>query len=149
MIVIDRIPLHKANDYNYKRATRKISQVKYIVIHYTANVDDTPQDNCTYFAREQVEASAHYFVRDETIMQSVPLDHAAFAVGDRSNPNMASMYGFIDNYNSISIECCGDTNTTAASTTTRNTAAELAASLCVYLGVGPDHVFRHYDVSGK
>lgn len=138
-----------ADDYNYKRTGRKLTDIKYIVIHYTANINDTPKNNCTYFAREKVECSAHYFVRDRDIMQSVPLTHAAFAVGDKSNINKASMHGLITNANSVSIECCGSIETTDASAQTRRTAAELAATLCIYLKLKPDRVFRHYDVSGK
>lgn len=146
---LETIEYRWADDYNYKRAGRKLESIKYIVIHYTGNINDTPLNNCMFFEREKVERSAHYFVRDKEVMQSVPLTHAAFSVGDKSNINKASMYGIITNANSVSIECCGSVESTIASAQTRRTAAELAASLCHYLGLKPDRVFRHYDVSGK
>ena len=146
---IDAIPLVKADDYNYKRVERDINTIKYVIIHYTGNVGDTAANNCKFFQREKVERSAHYFVSDFDVLQSVPLNHAAFSVGDKSNIKKASMYGKINNFNSVSIECCGGKTSTEASLYTKRTAAELAASLCVYLNFEPSAVYRHYDVSGK
>lgn len=147
---IEQIKLVLANWNNYRHERRPLSDIKYICIHYTGNVNDTAANNCAYFAREVLgNASAHYFVSDFTVLQSVPLDHYAFSVGDKTNVNKASMHGIITNANSVSIELCGSKTSTEASGYTKETGAELTASLLIYLGLKPDRVFRHYDVSGK
>lgn len=147
---IEDIGMIKCNYANYKHVERPLSDIQFICIHYTANVNDTPTNNCIYFAREALgNASAHYFVRDNEIMQSVPLTHAAFSVGDNTDIKKASMHGVITNANSVSIELCGSMNSTEASDATKSTAAMLTANLLIYLGLKPNRVYRHYDVSGK
>ena len=63
--------LSKKSNYGAKRST---SAIKYIVIHYTANDGDSDESNARYFANNSVKSSAHYFVDDDSITQSVP-DH--------------------------------------------------------------------------
>lgn len=46
------------------------SRIKYIVVHYTGNNGDTAYSNTNYF-RSYRGASAHYFVDDKSIWQSV------------------------------------------------------------------------------
>lgn len=46
--------------------------VAFVVLHYTGNVSDTAKANCKYFAGGDREASAHYFVDEDSIYQSVP-----------------------------------------------------------------------------
>ena len=61
--------LANKNNYGGKRST---SNIKYIVIHYTGNDGDTDENNSKYFKNNIVKASAHYFVDDDSITQSVP-----------------------------------------------------------------------------
>ena len=58
-----------ATNYGDKRA---LSSIKYIVIHFTANDGDTAEKNGKYFQWVNRKASAHYFVDDSMVVQSVP-----------------------------------------------------------------------------
>lgn len=153
MPVLDRVRYLEAAVENYSPRRRQLTGIKYIVIHYTGNTGDTAQGNAKYFAREVVYASAHYFVSGATIYQTVPIDRAAYAVGlgDRKRPynEGASMYGTINNTNSISIELCGSATGTEASYETKQTAAQLTAEILKKFNLIPRCVYRHYDVTGK
>ncbi|MGE4214109.1 MAG: N-acetylmuramoyl-L-alanine amidase [Anaerotignaceae bacterium] len=63
----------------------RTSTVKYIVLHYTANNGDTAKGNCKYFASAGRKASAHYFVDENRVYQSVPDSDAAWSVGYESS----------------------------------------------------------------
>ena len=63
------IPFRQANAANFTQTgSRKIA---YIVIHYTANNGDTAANNIKYFETAGRNASAHYFVDENEIWQSV------------------------------------------------------------------------------
>ena len=101
-----------ANKKNYG-GKRNISSIKYIVIHYTGNDGDSDEANARYFKNNIVKASAHYFVDDDSVTQSVPDNYIAWSVGGRrysscSKTGGGSMYGKCTNSNSISVELCDD-----------------------------------------
>lgn len=144
-----------SNRANYGN-TRKASDIKYIVIHYTANDGDTDENNGKYFANNVVKASAHYFVDDNSVTRSVPDLYAAYAVGgnkwnDCNKTGGGKLYGKVTNKNSLSIELC-DTRKDGKLMATEATMAN-AAALCKELmqkyNVDIDHVVRHFDVNGK
>ena len=58
---------HPSNCYTYRNG-----DIKYIVIHFTSNNGDTALNNCNYFSGANRGASAHYFIGDDGIYQSVP-----------------------------------------------------------------------------
>ena len=68
-----------ANSKNYG-GKRSIGNIKYIVLHYTANNGDTDTGNGNYFANNIVGASAHYFVDEDSCTQAVPDDYIAWPV---------------------------------------------------------------------
>lgn len=74
-----------ANAGNYGPA-RNAQAIKYIVIHYTGNDGDTAENNARYYASTVVKSSAHYFVDANSIYQSVPDLHTAWAVGGQKVP---------------------------------------------------------------
>ena len=43
------------------------NNIQYIVIHYTGNKGDTAKNNADYFYGGNRQASAHYFVDDNSI----------------------------------------------------------------------------------
>ena len=90
----------KISSYNY--SSRSGNSIKYIVLHYTGNKNDTAKNNVDYFYGGDRNASAHYFVDDNSIWQSVEDSNASWAVGDGKGA-----YG-ITNKNSLSIEMCCD-----------------------------------------
>lgn len=130
----------KISSYNY--SSRNGNNVKYIVIHYTANKGDTAKNNIDYFYGGNRGASAHYFVDDNSIWQSVENYNAAWSVGDGKGT-----YG-ITNQNSISIEMCCNTNGIVSDTTEKNT-LELVKHLQKKYNISNSNVVRHYDSSGK
>lgn len=153
MRVLDKAIFMQAHKDNFNPNVRALNSIRYIVLHYTGNTGDTAKNNAVYFRDNVVKASAHYFINDSTIYQSVPDNHAAYAVGlgSRTEPyfKWPSMWNTITNSNSISIEMCGSKSSSEASQETKDTAAKLAADLCEKYGLTPSCVYRHYDVTGK
>lgn len=146
------IKVKTANRSNYggKRST---ADIKYIVIHYTANDGDTDEGNGNYFANNIVGASAHYFVDDDSITRSVPDDYIAWAVGGSKYKYTkgGTFYGKCTNVNSISIELC-DTKKNGVydfTEATMKNAADLVKLLMKKYNVSVERVIRHYDVTGK
>ena len=64
-------------------AARALDKIRFLVVHYTGNHGDTARNNAEYFARETVRpsASAHYFVDEHEIWQSVPDRYTAWHCG--------------------------------------------------------------------
>ena len=154
MVNLDSIPLTLAYAGNYNKSPRTIDKIKYIVMHYTSNIGDTAKNNVDYFSTAFTQSSAHFFVSDGDIWQSVPITHAAYAVGlgSMSGPYRGtnpSHYKICNNSNSVSIEMCGSKTSREASSKTKQTACELAVSLLRFLGLTPSCIIRHYDVTGK
>ena len=149
------IKTNLANRQNYGGA-RAADQIKYIVIHYTGNDGDHDESNANYFKSNVVKASAHYFVDDDSITQSVPDLFTAWSVGGTKWKDCAAtgggkMYGTITNTNSISVEMCDtqrDGTIKATEQTMANT-AELVKRLMKKYNVDINHVYRHFDVTGK
>lgn len=152
MVKITSIPCNKGN-YG---AQRNINTIKYIVVHYTANDGDFDTANAKYFQTAGRGASAHYFVDDDSITQSVADNYVAWSVGgskwsDCNKTGGGKMYGKITNSNSISIEMCDtkkDGKVQATETTMSNT-VDLIVSLLKKYNLKPDCVYRHFDVNGK
>ena len=93
-----------ANRANYG-SKRDLSKIKYLVIHYTNNDGDSDEANGKYFAREIVKASAHYFVDDDSVTQSVPDNFAAYAVGGKCQSAHHPYYGTIKKLTRSQSEC--------------------------------------------
>lgn len=151
--ILDNVTTLLANPSNYNKNRRDLSSIKYIVLHYTGNINDTAKNNAEYYNREIVKTSAHYFVSGQTIYRSVPDDHSAYAVGlgARKEPYIKwpTMWKKITNSNSISIEICGSKTTNEGTDKTKRTACKLVAELLHKYGLSPAAVYRHYDVTGK
>lgn len=136
--------------------TRALSSIRYIVLHYTANDGDSDESNTKYFQAPDRNASAHYFVDDDSITQSVPDNFIAWSVGgkkytDCEKTGGGKMYGIATNANSISIEMC-DTKKDGKLQATEKTMKN-AAALCMELmekyNIDISRVIRHFDVNGK
>ena len=65
-----------ANKQNYGGA-RALNAIKYLVYHYTGNDGDSDESNGRHFHNHIVKASAHYFVDDDSVTQSVPDNYIA------------------------------------------------------------------------
>lgn len=136
--------------------SRAAGQIKYLVFHYTGNDGDTAVNNAAYFRDNVVEASAHYFVDDDTVWRSVPDLKVAWAVGGQKYANAdltggGTLYGIVTNINSLSIEMCDTIRNGVyqASEATMANAAALGRELMATYGIPLENVVRHFDVTGK
>lgn len=144
-----------ADKSNYGSA-RSTSDIKYIVWHYTANDGDTDEANGNYFNGANRNASAHYFVDDDSITQSVPDNYVAWSVGGSRYSNYATtggatLYGIAKNANTLNIELC-DTQKNGkydVSTKTLENAIALTKDLMKKYNIPIENVIRHFDVTGK
>lgn len=124
----------------------RASAVKYLVIHYTAGKNDTAVNNGNYFAREQVGASAHYFVDETTVVRSVPDEYVAYHCGGNYYHHPKCRNG-----NSIGIEICTqwvDGGYRFAPEAVA-LAQKLARQLMQKYNIPIDRVIRHWDVTHK
>jgi len=149
---VQYIPCHPKNH----GGSRKAGQIKYLVFHYTGNDGDHDTNNAKYYQTNVKQASAHYFVDDDSITQSVPDLTVAWAVGgkkwaDCPKTGGGSLYGIVTNANSLSIEMC-DTSRDGklmATEATLDRAAKLGRALMQKYRIPISHVCRHFDVTGK
>lgn len=134
-----------ANRANYG-GVRDLKSIAYIVVHYTGNDGDTDEANANYFKNGVRYTSAHYFVDDDSVTQSVPDKHVAWHCG-------ASTYKHkkCRNENSIGVEICDDVRngTIYPSAKTITNALEIVQHLMDKYDVPKSNVIRHYDVTGK
>ena len=130
------------NAANYARNRR--SGIKYIVVHYTGNQSDTAENNAVYFAREDVGRSAHFFVDEHEIWESVPPSSVAWHSGAKKfrHPDCR-------NTNSIGVEICMNDKKGKVRQGSIDHAARFVRELMQQYGVPIERVLRHYDVTGK
>jgi N-acetylmuramoyl-L-alanine amidase CwlA len=153
--IIEKIAYVPCNAANHG-GRRDKSAIKYLVYHYTGNDGDTAMANAKYYAEAKVEASAHYFVDDTSVVQSVGDLTVAWAVGgkkwaDCDETGGGTMHGIVTNTNSLSIEMC-DTHRDGeimASPETQENALALGRMLMDRYGIPIENVVRHFDVTGK
>ncbi len=134
-----------AREGNYRPGRTK--EIRYLVVHYTANNGDTAWGNCQYFAREKVTASAHYFVDENEVCRSVRDEDTAYHCG-------ASVYKHPEcrNENSIGVELCSRKNADGTYYFLPDTirrAQGLIRELMARYDIPVSRVVRHYDVTGK
>lgn len=129
---------------NYKKGRTK--EIEYIVIHYTANKNDTALNNINYFKNNTPVTSAHYFVDSLEIYTSVPENDTAYHCGASSYRHPSCR-----NSNSIGIEMCTSYSNGAyyINDGTLSNTVWLTKKLMADYGIPPENVIRHYDVTGK
>lgn len=132
--------------------SRPLSEIRYIVIHYTANKWDSAQSNLNYFKNNVVKASANYFVDSKQIGVSVPDGYYAWHCGGGLQGNGGhKWFGKVSNWNSIGIEICDDVNDGRVQPTQKalENAQMLTAALMEKYHIPIENVIRHWDVTGK
>lgn len=136
--------------FNFNPGTE--DRVKYIVIHYCGSLGDA-KTQAEYFSKANRNASAHYFVGySGEIWQSVEEANIAWHCGAKKYQHPACR-----NANSIGIEmCCKTTGSTKNADehwyfedATVKATIELTKTLMDKYHIRPEHVIRHYDVTGK
>lgn len=130
----------QAHSGNYQPG--RTQPIEYIVVHYTANTGDTAQNNLDYFARTKTGTSAHYFVDENEVCQSVKDTDVAWHCGSK-NPR----HPYCRNANSIGVEMCNSVGSVPEAVRAR-TAAFVRQKMAEY-GIDVDHVLTHYLVTGK
>lgn len=130
---------------NYGNA-RNSANIKYIVIHYTANNGDTARGNGNYFSKNNVGTSAHYFVDDNEIVQSVDDCYIAWHCG------ALKYYSICRNESSIGVELCSRKDSKGNyyfTDATINNAVLITKILMEKYNIPISNVIRHYDVTHK
>ena len=136
----------KTHSSNYDSYSKR--SVSYIVVHYTGNKKDTAYANANYFKGANRNASAHFFVDNDNIYNTVALRNVAWHCG-----GYYYYHKYARNSNAIGIEmCCTAGNYKVSAKTIKNT-AYLTANLCKRLGIKSNevdkYVLRHYDITHK
>ena len=141
------VPADPSNYY----AGRGGNGIRYIVIHYTANDGDTSMNNARYFQRPNCRASAHYFVDEDSVTQSVRDADGAWHCGGALESSHHPLHGICMNRNSLGVEMCSDIvgGKYVITAQTVDRTVELVRWLMAKYGIDADHVVRHYDVTGK
>lgn len=129
---------------------RNLSDIKYLVIHDTGNTTRAA-DAMAHFRYLQSATrygSAHYYLDDKEIIQTIGDSFVAWAIGDKwgygNNPNrVKDAY----NSNSLSIELC--INSDIAKDKAYKNLVELTKNLMAKFKVPPERVIRHFDATGK
>lgn len=131
-----------ADSRNYQ--TGRTQSVRFLVIHYTANKGDTAKNNADYFANGSHGASAHYFVDETSVWQSVQTADTAWHCG-------AQVYAHEEcrNANSIGVEICMWDKNGNLRQGSIDHAVELCREIVKTYGITEDRVLRHYDVTWK
>lgn len=125
----------------YSRPQEKLTEVKNIFVHYTANPGTSAAQNRSYFEQQkdthQASVSSHFIIGyDGEIIQCVPLDEIAYAVQTR-------------NYDSVSIECCFKAKNGQFTQETYDSLIELLVWLIEVYDLNSEDILRHYDCGGK
>ena len=141
------------NRYSYIKRKRK--DVKYIVIHFTANKGDTAKNNADYFATGNTrQVGAHFFVdKKGDIARSIRLNRTAWAVGgerygDYKESGGAKYFTKCTNENSVSIELCDCNNVEPYSNKQIKSVRKLIKYIQRYCP-NANKIIRHFDVNGK
>ena len=136
----------KCHSSNYNAYSSRV--IKYIVMHYTGNEEDTARANAGYFQGANRRASAHFFVDNNNIYQSVALKNVAWHCGGSTYYHKTCR-----NSSSIGIEMCCTAGNYKISQQTIENSAKLCAYLCTLVGITASqvdtYVLRHYDVTHK
>ncbi len=116
---------------------------KFIVVHDTGNSSKGADAiaHFRYFDGGYRGASAHYFVDDKRVVETVEVANSAWHCGDGRGK-----YG-IYNYNSIGVELC--VNADGDWERTKERAIDLIRFLMRFYGIPKSNVVRHYDASRK
>lgn len=135
-MIIDKRPIK----FNYSTNRQAI---KYIVVHDTGNPNAGADAlaHYRYFNSGNRKASAHYFVDDKSVVETVENARTSWHCGDGRG-----RFG-IYNVNSIGVELC--INAGSDWEKTKANALDLIRFLCQAYNIPKSRVVRHYDASRK
>ena len=146
MIKFRYLPTKNTKQFSSKR--RNKGNIQAIVIHDTGNTSKGAGalNHKTYLDGASRQGSAHYYIDDKEIIQTIGDSRVAWSVGDtwghKNNPNRLKD---LNNYNTISIEMC--INEDGNYKQMYYNTVELVKNLMKQLNI--KRVVRHYDITGK
>ncbi|MFI8716187.1 glucosaminidase domain-containing protein [Brevibacillus brevis] len=121
-----------------------------LVIHWTANEGKgaNAEANRNYFNKPTTIPSAHYCVDDKQIVRCLPENEMGYHVGAKSyNPDPLKRLSSYPNDCTIGIEMC--VNSDGDFKLMYQNTLELTADILKRYGWGVDHLWRHFDITGK
>lgn len=133
----------KITSQNKKTANGRTIQG--IVIHAVGAVSSA-KNNAIYYASKYIGSSAHYFVDQNEIWQSVEDKDVAWHCGTANC--YTQKHPTLRNSNTIGIEMCQDTTNTVSPQTITNV-SELVQYLMNKYSIPVERVVRHWDVVNK
>ena len=135
-----------AHSSNFTKGRKQ--KIQFLVIHYTANNGDLAKSNCNYFKSPNRNASAHYFVDEKEVWQSVEDNDMAWHCGTSGK----YYHSKCRNDNAIGIELCSEKDSKGNyyfTNETINNAVGLVKMLMEKYNIPIENVVRHYDVTHK
>lgn len=129
---------------------RALTEIKYIVIHFTGNKGDTAENNGKYFATSNTrQAGAHFFVdKKGKICRSIRMNKIAWSVGGffTKENGAGAYYQKCTNANSVSIELC---DCLKGASWEQMKATSLLVQYIQRKCPNAKTIIRHWDVNGK
>lgn len=142
----------------FTRPGKKLTAVRKIVLHWTANPGASAEDHHKYFngtaIKNETYASAHLFVDTKEAICIIPLDEVAYHANDQYEKVKGVPYRGVPellpnaNYLSISVEMCVEKDGSIADATIER-AAKIIAVLCKSHKLTENDIVRHYDITHK
>ena len=135
-----------AHSSNFTKGRKQ--KIQFLVIHYTANNGDLAKSNCNYFKSPNRNASAHYFVDEKEIWESVEDNDIAWHCGTSGK----YYHSKCRNDNAIGIELCSEKDSKGNyyfTNETINNAVGLVKMLMEKYNIPIENIVRHYDVTHK
>ncbi|WP_406842636.1 N-acetylmuramoyl-L-alanine amidase [Bacillus velezensis] len=138
---------------SYSRPRIGLNKVKAVVIHWVANPGSSAEGNRNFFESRKSGTngygSAHYIVKENTVIQCIPNNEMAYHVG--SNVYTQSALRNLSSYPNnctIGIEMCHNDMTGKPTDATYKTTLELACSLLKKYGLTHENLWTHHQVVG-
>ena len=135
-----------AHSSNFTKGRKQ--KIQFLVIHYTANNADLAKSNCNYFKSPNRNSSAHYFVDEKEVWQSVEDNDIAWHCGTSGK----YYHSKCRNDNAIGIELCSEKDSKGNyyfTNETINNAVGLVKMLMEKYNIPIENIVRHYDVTHK
>lgn len=143
------------NKNQYTRPGNKLSAVKGIVIHWTANPGASARNHKAYFGNGggQRYAGCHIFVDTQEALCIVPLDEVTYQANEKAcripklKGHSGSYYGDA-NCTTVGIEMCVEKNG-QISQKTIDKAVKVAIELCKKFKLDENDIYTHNQITGK
>jgi N-acetylmuramoyl-L-alanine amidase len=144
----------------FSRPGKKLTDIKALVVHWTANAGSTAKQNRDYFGSLKTQslnaasryASAHFIVGlAGEVVQCIPCEEMAYHVGAKAyTPEALGHLGHYPNNCTIGIELCHPTADGRFTADTLRAAEELCATLAVQYDLDPFRdIWTHHGITGK